>query len=110
MIDETDDWSHRGVDTLSGLLREWELTGENGTGHLNPSEQLQSEMLAFIAAIEMMYPREFRAADIEKIAQKEITVERIALDHDAPPYAIEQAHRHHQILEECWTYVEADSK
>jgi len=107
MIDEADDWSSTGVETIKGLLKEWELQGENGTGHLNPSDPLKSEMLAEIAAIEMMYPREFRAADIAKIAANEATVQKVALQHELPPYAIEQAHRHHDILEDCWKAIEA---
>lgn len=108
MIDEKDDWSSDGIETIKGLLREWALTGENGTGHENPSDPLMSEMLAEIAAIEMMYPREFRAADVAKVANGETTVEKIALQHDLPPYAIEQALRHHQVLEDCWEGIEAE--
>ncbi len=108
MIDEEDDWSSEGVETISGLLKEWELSKQNGTGHTDPSNPLESEMLAEIAAIEMMYPREFRAADIEKIALKQTTLQKIALEHDVPPYAVEQAHRHHKILEGCWNEIEAE--
>lgn len=110
MIDEKDDWSSAGVETIRGLLKEWELLGENGTGHMDPSNPLESEMLAEIAAIEMLYPREFRANDIAKIAEKQTTIQKIALDHDVPPYAIEQAHRHHDILERCWTEIEEELK
>ena len=108
MIDEEDDWSAIGVDTIKGLLKEWELSGQNGTGHTDPSDPLKSEMLAEIAAIEMMYPREFRADDIEKIRAKDTTIQKVALDHDLPPYAIEQAHRHHDILEHCWCEIEEE--
>ena len=107
MIDEEDDWSFMGVETIKGLLKEWELVGENGTGHTDPSDPLQSEMLAEIAAIEMMYPREYRASDIGKIKAKETTLKKIAMQHDVPPYAIEQAHRHHDMLEKCWCAIEA---
>lgn len=108
MIDQEDDWSSSGVDTINGLLREWQLTDENGTGHTNPSDPLKSEMLAEIAAIEMMYPREFRARDREKLAANETTIQKIALDHDLPPYPIEQALRHRDILEACWQEIEAE--
>lgn len=108
MIDEHDDWSSAGVETIRGLLKEWALVGENGTGHLDPSDPLKSEMLAEIAAIEMMYPREFRADDIAKIAAKATTLQKIALEHELPPYAIEQAHRHHEILENCWKAIETE--
>jgi hypothetical protein len=108
MIDEDDDWSSGGVETIQGLLREWELVDENGTGHTDPSDPLKSEMLAEIAAIEMMYPREFRADDIAKIAAKATTIQKIALDHDLPAHPIELAHRHHDILESCWTEIEAE--
>lgn len=108
MIDQADDWSANGVETINGLLREWQLTEENGNGHENPSNPLESEMLAEIAAIEMMYPREFRGPDIQKLQAKQTTIEKIALDHDLPAYAIEQALRHHDILEECWKELEQE--
>lgn len=107
MNDEEDDWSPRGGETISGLLKEWELLEENGDGHSDPSDPIKSEMLAEIAAIEMMYPREFRGADIQKIANKETTIQKIALQHEVPPYAIEQAHRHHDVLENCWGLLDA---
>ncbi len=106
MNDEEDDWSAAGVETITGLLKEWELRRENGTGDLDPTDPLMSEILAEIAAIEMMYPREFRANDIAKIAAKQTTTQKIALTHELPPYAIELAHRHHDILEQCWSALE----
>lgn len=110
MIDESDDWSSLGVETIQGLLKEWELVGENGTGHTNPSDPLKSEMLAEIAAIEMMYPREFRATDIAKIAANQSTLQKVALQHELPAYAIEQAHRHHDLLDACWQAIDEASK
>jgi hypothetical protein len=106
MIDESDDWSSLGVETVKGLLKEWALTEENGTGHTNPSDPLKSEMLAEIAAIEMMYPRAFRSGDITKIKANEATLQKVALQHELPAYAIEQAHRHHDILESCWVAID----
>lgn len=108
IIDEEDDWSSAGVETIRGLLKEWDLIRENGHGHTEPSEPLQSEKLAEIAAIEMMYPRQFRSHDLAKIVAKETTVQKIAMQHDVPAYVIEQAHRHHEILEVCWAAIETE--
>lgn len=106
MIDETDDWSSHGVDTITGLQKEWQLIGENGTGHEDPVDSLKSEMLAEIAAIEMVYRRTYRANDVIKIRAQETTIAKIALEHDIPEYAVDHALRHNDILESCWTELE----
>jgi Zn-dependent peptidase ImmA (M78 family) len=105
MIDEKDDWSVLGVETISGLLLEWKLQSENGVGHTNPTDPLQSEYLAEIAAIELMYPVEYRSADLKKLEANETTVARIALEHNIPAHAVDQALRHHQMIADHWLLV-----
>ncbi len=108
VIDEPDDFSTLGVETLSALLVEWKLASENGVGHPKPSDVLQSEQLAEIAAIELMYPFEFRANDLKKIENGETSIARIALEHRVPEHAIEQAFRHHVTIANCWAIVSSD--
>lgn len=109
LIDEEESWSVKGAETIRGLLREWELSKNNGDGHTDPANPLQSEFLAEIAAVELIYPFEFRDADIAKIAANETSVTRIALEHEAPAYAIDQALVHHDSFSACWAMLEAKS-
>jgi Zn-dependent peptidase ImmA (M78 family) len=108
MIDEQDDWSTNGVDTIAGLLTETKLIAENGVGHQNPTNPLQSETLAYAAAVELMYPYDFRDADIKKLETAETTIAKIALEHDVPAYAIEFALRNHATLKPCWDILNDD--
>jgi IrrE N-terminal-like domain len=105
MIDEEDDWSVQGVDTISGLLMEWKLQQANGVGHTHPTDPLQSEILAEIAAVEFMYPAEYRATDIAKLAESSTTIARISLEHELPAYQVETAIIHHEMLAEHWNKI-----
>ena len=106
MNDEEDDWSALGTDTISNLMREWELWRNDGVGHKEPADSLQSEFLAEIGAIELMYPFEYREADLAKLAAGTTTIAKIALEHEAPAYAIEQALAHHETFKEFWMAIE----
>ncbi|WP_373486685.1 hypothetical protein [Blastomonas sp.] len=109
-IDEQDDWSTLGLETIRGLMDEWRLLRENGEGHQNPADPLVSEMLAEIAAIEIMYPMHFRDADLAKLDANDTTIKQIALEHEIPAAAIETALDHHEILSEAWAKIENASK
>lgn len=102
MIDEHDDWSTKGVETITGLLTERKLVAENGVGHKNPTNPIQSELLAYVAAVELMYPHDYRDTDIKKLEASETSIAKIALEHDVPAYAIEFALRNNAILKPCW--------
>jgi hypothetical protein len=102
IIDEKDDWSIFGVETIKGLVTEWRFTIENNGGLNNPTRPLQSELLAVLAAIELMYPFEFREADIEKLNQNQTSITKIALTHEAPEHCIEDALRQHGQIEAYW--------
>jgi hypothetical protein len=106
-IDEQDDWSTLGVETIKGLMAEWRLLRENGEGHQNPTDPLVSEMLAEIAAIEIMYPMSFREADLAKLASDKTTIKHIALEHQIPAAAVETALMHHEILKEAWSAIKS---
>ena len=51
----------------------------------------QSEKLAVIAAIELMYPHEFRDDDVDSIAKRKTTQKAIALRYHVPEYVIGSA-------------------
>jgi hypothetical protein len=106
MNDEHDDWSSLGVETISGLMRDWAVCAAGGGGVPDPGNPLQSESLAEIGAIELMYPFEYREADLKKLQAGATTIEAIALEHEAPSYAIEQALKHHEIFAEFWNAIE----
>jgi hypothetical protein len=105
MIDNAESWSIKGADTIRGLLREWELCQENGDGHKDPANPLQSEMLAEIGAMELIYPFEYRETDIAKLGSQQTTVTKIALDHEAPEWVIDQAISHHESFAACWSAI-----
>ena len=98
MLDEQDDWSACGIETIESLLTEWRLVSENGRGHESPPKALQSEMLAEIAAIELLYPAEYRNSDIEKLKTGETTLDKIALEHEVPAFIIENALQRHETI------------
>ena len=104
-IDEQDDWSTLGVETIKNLLSEYQLLEKNGEGHQNPARSLASEILAEIAAIELLYSFEYREADIKKIEADETTINKIALEHDVPPFAIETALVHYDVLKQIWDEI-----
>ncbi len=105
VIDEQDDWSTMGVDTIKSLLVEWELAANNGDGNPNPSSPLQSEFLAEIAATEFMYPFLYRDQDMAKLEANETDVDKIAFEHEIPAFAVEQALRHHHVFSEVWQSI-----
>lgn len=109
MNDEKDEWSTLGVETIRGLMKEFELSKNNGEGHPTPTPALQSEMLALVAAIELIYPFEFRAADASKLAENRTTIARIALEHEAPAYIIELALENQDFFAQCWNAIEAEA-
>ena len=106
MNDEEDDWSSLGVETISSLMKEWELCAEGGEGVEDPANPLQSEALAEIGAIELMYPFEYREDDVKKLQEGTTTIEAIALEHEAPSYAIEQALAHHETFKAYWKAID----
>jgi hypothetical protein len=90
-LDEKDDWSSDGAGMLEALIADCQ-------GVVLPPEQakatpLESEAIALLAAGELMYPSEFRDNDAAKVVAKEVTVSAIAIQHDVPPFVVEQALR-----------------
>jgi Zn-dependent peptidase ImmA (M78 family) len=102
LLDGEHDCSTDGVETIKGLLQDWHLARDNRIGHMEPTKPLVSEIMAHVAALELLYPDEYRVSDIAKLAGGEKTLQQIALEHDIPAYAVEQALDRHDDLKPFW--------
>jgi Zn-dependent peptidase ImmA (M78 family) len=85
ILDEQEDWSTDGVQTIADLQNDLTLERELGKA------TSQSETLAELAAIELMYPWECRMADLKKLANGETTEIKIALEQRMPPAMVSRA-------------------
>jgi Zn-dependent peptidase ImmA (M78 family) len=93
VIDQREDWSTRGHETIQSLLLEDQLDQqENGDAQRAlAAVTVQSERLAIIAATELMYPHEFRDSDLKEIEVAKTTLRKIALYFHVPEYVIGSA-------------------
>ncbi len=98
-LDEKEDWSTDGVSIIDSMIDEVIAWSEDEVGLTDPSSPLQSELMAMLAATELAYPHEYRAADLAKLERNETTVQAIALQHDVPPFIIEHAYRNQEMLD-----------
>ena len=94
-IDQREDWSPHGHETIQNLLLEDQLDQQEN-GHDNKDRAMaaipaQSERLAIIAATELMYPHNFRAADLKDFEAGKTTIAKIALHFHVPDYIIGSA-------------------
>ena len=89
VIDEPEDWSPAGVATLQSFFTEMSIA--NGDKHLAET-RAQSEALAEIAALETLYPYEFREQDAMDIAATKTTWPKLWLQYEVPRYMITRAH------------------
>jgi hypothetical protein len=93
-IDEEEDWSPLGHQTIQSLLLEDHLDNQNEEAQKArkmADATAQSEKLAVIAAIELMYPHEFRDDDVGSIAKRKTTQKAIALRYHVPEYVVGSA-------------------
>ena len=90
-LDEEDDWSADGAAMVDALIEENRSFLRKGSGIESPTSPQQSEALALMAAIELLYPYEYRAGDAAKLREGSTTISAIALHHDVPPFVIDQA-------------------
>jgi hypothetical protein len=81
-IDEKEDWNTDGTETIDGLIREH----SNFQGR-PPREGIQSEHLAEIAAIELLYPWIYRQADVDS----GMPVTELSQIYQVPQYVIQRA-------------------
>lgn len=102
LLDGEHDCSTDGVETIRGLLQDWHLARDNGIGHMEPTKPLISEILAHVAALELLYADDYRETDIDKLASGDKTLQQIALEHEIPAYAVEQALDRHEDLKSFW--------
>lgn len=81
-IDEHEDWSSDGCDTIEDLIKDHAFEGM----HI-PRHEIQSEALAEVAAIELLYPMEFRIADIKNGTPKT----ELSAIYEVPLYVVDRA-------------------
>lgn len=103
IIDEKEDWSVLGVRTIEDLLIEYFANiGAVAKG------VSQSEMLAEIAALELLYPYDCRTFDLNELANKNTTIIKIASYHRVPPAMISRAvdnHYHTNVAKPIWDEI-----
>ena len=112
-ISEKEDWSVDGTKTLDSLLYEVHLDmhGDEKTNSTPPKQlvpaPIQSEKLAEIAAIELMYPFSYRADDLAALKANKTTLRKLAVHFHAPEYVIGTALSagHHRLATEAWSKV-----
>jgi len=80
-IDEKEDFSPRGTATIEELIRNHSFEA------MKPAkEEIQSEVLAELAAFELLYPMEFRAGDMDR----GVGISVLAVEYEVPDYVIER--------------------
>jgi Zn-dependent peptidase ImmA (M78 family) len=87
LIDDGDmDCSSNGVETIEYLLEEYKIQNDDFAERV-----AQSEALAEIAAIELMYPYSERCVDRDKVASGELTTLSIAEYYCVPEFIVSRA-------------------
>jgi Zn-dependent peptidase ImmA (M78 family) len=87
IIDEREDWSPLGSETIrKAMIERASLTELH---RLSPSTM--SETYAHAAAIELLYPLEYREDDAVKLQNGELTLQELADHYQIPPFLIEHA-------------------
>lgn len=99
VIDEKEDWSTDGVDTLTDLLNEQLVAREDMAANV-----IQSEIFAEFAAIELLYPMECREADRAALEKNETTYVKIGSYHGIPAAMAARAHTesYYDLAREMW--------
>ena len=96
IIDEKEDWSTDGVTTIKDLLMEYFL----GDGE-EAKRASQSEMMAEMAAVELLYPYECRASDL----RDKVSFVKIASYHGLPQAMVSRvldSHYHNNVAQPIW--------
>ncbi|MBB5685640.1 hypothetical protein [Sphingobium boeckii] len=108
VIDEKEDWSPLGVNTINEVITDASMFAADGIGHTNPSAPLVSEALAILASSELMYPGEYHAADQTKLDQQQTTLSAIALQHEVPGYLIQHAFTNRPLRDRVYAQIAAE--
>lgn len=86
VIDEKEDWSPVGTETLGDVLN------ENLSANAEMAARtVQSELFAELAAVELLYPFDCRVADREKLEMGTTTIIKIATYHKVPAAIVQRA-------------------
>jgi hypothetical protein len=106
-IDEPEDWSPRGTETIDAYMNELRLDLGGGPERDLAPDLAQSERLAFLAAIELMYPFRYRTADALQVKDGKMTLRAIAVHFHVPEFVVGQAlHvRHLELAARGWEMV-----
>lgn len=84
VIDEPEDWAIDPVNTIDGVLLHSVLGSSKDDEENNAPPEVQSERLATVAAAELLFPYELRAAARTQLQNGEISMRRLALDFEIP--------------------------
>jgi len=88
-MDEGEDWSPRGHETIEMLLLEESLDNAGAQADRKIADaKAQSEKLAEIAATELMYPHEYRQDDLTAVNSGKTTITALAIHFQVPEYVI----------------------
>lgn len=102
VIDEKEDWSADVLETIENMIVEFTLAAQGN--HKEADNEVQSEILAELAALEILYPHEFREADNAALAAGTTTIPKLALDYEIPEFAVSRAlsATHMKLCKEIW--------
>jgi Zn-dependent peptidase ImmA (M78 family) len=103
VIDEQEDWSADGVGTIEKLVIEYQINNDQ-----EAEITTQSEMFAEIAAIEIMYPFQYRIVDLEELKKQNTTIVKIASHYGLPAFMVSRAlsdSYHEGIAKKLWESV-----
>ena len=103
ILDQEEDWSFEGVKTITNLLDDYLLMDKSS----NAKNISQSEFLAELAALEIMYPHDCRTHDLKKIKNNETSKFKIAIQHKIPEVMIVKAlsERHIKLADSIWKKI-----
>lgn len=97
IIDEEDDWSADGTATIDEYLKMESTVGDDNQPLAGSA--IHSELMAMMAATELVYPTEYRDADADKMGKGGATLASIALEHEVPAYVVRHAIDNKAVLE-----------
>lgn len=98
LLDEHEDWSPKGVNTIATLIQDGELEISTGGEH-TPGKFCKWENLALIAATELLYPFHALEADRQDLANKNTNFEKISDKRQIPVRCVKLVHNEHNYKE-----------
>lgn len=106
VLDEPEDWSPEGVTTIREFLSDTALGLREGHQALAAALS-QSEQLAEVAAVELMYPFALRRKNLADLDAERTTVAQLAAHYRVPEFVVTRAHwpRYHEVISEMWDEV-----